>query len=35
LTESESFAFIQRTAMSGRERMSDVALRVLAGELRP
>ena len=35
LTESESFAFIQRTAMSGRERMSDVALRVIAGELRP
>jgi response regulator NasT len=35
LTESESFVFIQRTAMSGRERMSDVALRVIAGELRP
>lgn len=35
LTESESFAFIQRTAMSGRERMSDVALRVIAGDLRP
>mgnify|MGYP006286460003 CR=1 FL=1 len=35
LTESEAFAFVQRSAMSGRQRMSEVALRVLSGELRP
>jgi two-component system, response regulator PdtaR len=35
MSESDAFSFIQRTAMSGRERMSDVASRVLSGELRP
>ena len=35
MRESEAFAFIQRTAMSERSRMKDVAERVLAGTLRP
>ena len=35
MSESDAFSLIQRTAMSGRERMSEVALRVLAGEVRP
>ena len=33
--ESDAFAFIQRTAMSERTRMRDVADRVLDGSLRP
>jgi response regulator NasT len=35
LREQDAFTFIQRTAMSERARMRDVAERVLAGELRP
>ena len=35
LKESEAFTFIQRTAMSERSRMREVAERVLAGTLRP
>ena len=35
LKEQEAFAFIQRTAMSERTKMRDVAERVIAGELRP
>jgi len=35
LTESDAFSFIQRTAMSERIRMRDVADRVLDGSLRP
>ncbi|HWL43459.1 MAG TPA: response regulator [Ilumatobacter sp.] len=35
LRESDAFAFIQRTAMSERTRMRDVAERILAGTLRP
>jgi two-component system, response regulator PdtaR len=35
LKESEAFSFIQRTAMSERSRMREVAERVLAGTLRP
>jgi AmiR/NasT family two-component response regulator len=35
MKESEAFTFIQRTAMSERTRMRDVAERVLDGSLRP
>jgi len=35
MTEAEAFAFVQRTAMSGRTRMRDVADRILDGTLRP
>ena len=35
MTESEAFSFVQRTAMSERTRMRDVADRVLDGSLRP
>jgi two-component system, response regulator PdtaR len=35
LTESDAFSFIQRTAMSERVRMRDIADRVLDGSLRP
>jgi response regulator NasT len=35
MTEQDSFSFIQRTAMSRRTRMRDVADRVLDGTLRP
>ncbi len=35
MTESDAFSFIQRTAMSERSRMRDVADRVLDGSLRP
>jgi two-component system, response regulator PdtaR len=35
LTEHDAFAFIQRSAMSQRSRMRDVADRILAGELAP
>ncbi len=35
LKESEAFTFIQRTAMSERSRMREVAERVLDGSLRP
>ena len=35
LSETDSFAFIQRTAMSERTRMRDVADRILDGSLRP
>ena len=35
LKESDAFAFIQRTAMSQRSRMRDVADQVIAGTLRP
>jgi two-component system, response regulator PdtaR len=35
LRESDAFAFIQRTAMSERGRMRDVAERILSGALRP
>ncbi len=35
LKEQDAYAFIQRTAMSERTKMRDVAERILAGELRP
>jgi response regulator NasT len=35
LKEGEAFTFIQRTAMSERSRMRDVAQRIVDGELRP
>ncbi len=35
LTEADAFGFIQRTAMSERCRMRDVADRILDGSLRP
>ena len=35
MNETEAFAFIQRTAMSERTRMRDVADRILDGSLRP
>ena len=35
LSESDAFSFIQRTAMSERVRMRDVADRILDGSLRP
>jgi response regulator NasT len=35
MKESEAFSFIQRTAMSERSRMRDVAERVINGSLRP
>jgi response regulator NasT len=35
MTEQDAFSFIQRTAMSERVRMRDVADRILAGTLRP
>jgi len=35
MTETDAFAFIQRTAMSERTRMRDVADRILDGSLRP
>lgn len=35
LKESEAFTFIQRTAMSERSRMREVAERVIDGSLRP
>ncbi len=35
MTETDSFGFIQRTAMSERSRMRDVADRILDGSLRP
>jgi two-component system, response regulator PdtaR len=35
MTENDAFGFIQRTAMSERSRMRDVADRILDGSLRP
>ncbi len=35
MREADAFGFIQRTAMSERTRMRDVAERILAGTLRP
>ena len=35
LSESDAFSFIQKTAMSERTRMRDVADRILDGSLRP
>ncbi len=35
MTEANAFAFIQRTAMSNRTRMRDVARQILDGTLRP
>ena len=35
MKEGDAFTFIQRTAMSERTRMRDVAERVLDGSLRP
>jgi len=35
MTEADAFAFVQRTAMSERTRMRDVAARILDGSLRP
>ncbi len=35
MSEGDAFSFIQRTAMSERVRMRDVADRVIDGELRP
>lgn len=35
MKESDAFTFIQRTAMSERSRMRDVAERILSGDLHP
>ena len=35
MRESDAFAFIQRTAMSERTKMREVAERILDGSLRP
>ncbi|MEO1056599.1 MAG: response regulator [Actinomycetota bacterium] len=35
MSEQDAFGFIQRTAMSGRQRMRDVAEQVIDGTLRP
>ena len=35
LSEAEAFGFIQKTAMSERSRMRDVADRIIDGSLRP
>ena len=35
LSEADAFSFIQRTAMTERVRMRDVADRIIEGELRP
>ena len=35
MSETDAFGFIQRTAMSERTRMRDVADRILDGSLRP
>ena len=35
MREQDAFTFIQRTAMSERSRMRDVAERIIAGSLRP
>ncbi|MEM8621773.1 MAG: response regulator [Actinomycetota bacterium] len=35
MSENDAFGFIQRTAMSGRKRMRDVAQQVIDGTLRP
>jgi response regulator NasT len=35
MRESDAFSFIQRTAMSERSRMRDVAERIIDGSLRP
>ena len=35
MAESDAFSFIQRTAMSERTKMRDVADRILDGSLRP
>jgi two-component system, response regulator PdtaR len=35
MKEAEAFAFVQRTAMSERTRMRDVAQRIIAGTLAP
>jgi len=35
MSETDAFAFVQRTAMSERTRMRDVADRILDGSLRP
>jgi len=35
LTEADSFTFIQRSAMSERTRMRDIADQIIAGSLRP
>lgn len=35
MSEQDAFTFIQRTAMSERSRMRDVADRIIAGSLRP
>jgi len=35
MKEQDAFAFIQRTAMTERARMRDVAERILSGDLKP
>jgi response regulator NasT len=35
MREQDAFTFIQRTAMSERSRMRDVAERIVDGTLRP
>lgn len=35
LSEADAFGFIQRTAMTGRTKMRDVAEQIIAGSLRP
>ncbi|MGZ0220168.1 MAG: ANTAR domain-containing response regulator, partial [Acidimicrobiales bacterium] len=35
MSEDDAFRFLQRSAMSGRSRMSDVAHEVLSGRLAP
>ena len=35
MAEADAFAFVQRSAMSGRTRMRDIAEQIIAGSLRP
>ena len=35
MAESDAFTFIQRSAMSQRTRMRDIAEQIIAGNLRP
>ena len=35
LSEEDAFSFIQRTAMTTRQRMRDVAEQVISGSLKP
>lgn len=35
MSEADAFSLIQRTAMSSRQRMSEVATQILSGDIRP